>query len=122
MSDESTLLLRKLADPPVVERRRAERRNCNLVGSCWPLGDATSLPSRAAILNLSAGGIGLQTKRRSTPGTYMFVEMRCAVDGISRTFVVRVVHAQKVQAGGGWMMGCAFTNGLSDGDLEAYLS
>src|SRR5205823_5684310 len=75
---------------------------------CWWLG---------RVRDLSAGGIGLVLRRPFEPGVTLTIELEGSGEGPPPLLVARVVHLE-AGAGGGWVIGCAFANPLSDKDLH----
>jgi hypothetical protein len=55
------------------------------------------------------------------PGTELVVELRDAAGELRRTVELRVVHATAVLVDGidCWLLGCAFSQALSDAEFQA---
>lgn len=81
---------------------------------------AEHAPGRARIVNISAGGVALQTKQDFERGTLLNLELR-GLDGQPlQPRLARVVHATR-QGEGDYMLGCTFVRELSDADLQALM-
>lgn len=70
--------------------------------------------------DVSASGIGLLIPQRFEPDTVLTLELENRRQNLSRTVQVRVVHAVQ-QSGGLWLLGCVFTEELTNPDLVALL-
>lgn len=82
---------------------------------------AEHAPGRARIVNISAGGVALQTKHDFERGTLLNLELR-GLDGQPlQPRLARVVHASR-QDDGDFMLGCTFVRELSDADLRTLMT
>jgi hypothetical protein len=75
---------------------------------------------QARVLNISAGGIGLATKRFCEPGTPLRLELIDAAGRTSRPIQARVIHST-FQATDSWTTGCSFDTPLSEEDVESLM-
>ncbi len=75
---------------------------------------------QARVLNISAGGIGLATKRFCEPGTPLRLEFIDAAGRTSRPIQARVVHST-FQATDSWTTGCSFDTPLTEEDVASLL-
>jgi len=100
------------------ERRAWVRYSCDLDTACRPLGGARGLQWPGEVRNLSAGGIALRLERRFEPGTVLAMDVQGRDESILRTLFARVMHVM-LQNDDSWLLGCAFTNPLSEEDLKA---
>src|SRR5262249_44027747 len=103
------------------ERRASIRYPCSeesfsVDNSCRPLTTRKSDAWSASVRDLSTGGVGIVVNRRFEPGTLLSVELQDAEQTINRNLLVRVVRVIS-EGEGRWLLGCAFTNKLSDADL-----
>ena len=72
----------------------------------------------ANIRDISSCGLSLHVLRRWEPGTFLATEpMILPADAPSEFPRCRVVHAVKASEGGGWLLGCEFTQPLTEGQL-----
>jgi hypothetical protein len=72
------------------------------------------------VLNISAGGVGIVTKRFCEPGTPLRLELIDASGRTSRPIQARVVHST-YHGVDNWTTGCAFDTPLSEEDVAALL-
>jgi hypothetical protein len=91
-----------------------------LESTCQPLSTARGLQWTAKILNISRGGVALLLGRRFEMGTLLAIEVPKTKTQNSLTFLARVVHVSGKPAGT-WQVGCAFTQEISEDDLQALL-
>jgi hypothetical protein len=107
-----------------VERRKSVRYDCSQQAFCQPIlserPEQHELSWLGEVLNVSAGGIGLSLSRRFQPGTVLFVELPCKLNGQVRVLPAQVVHITFLGKGS-WQTGCRFLNGLSDEEAAALL-
>jgi hypothetical protein len=73
----------------------------------------------ATVCDLSKTGIGLVVSRRFEAGTLLAVELQSSTDSGGRKLLAHVRHA--VERPDGWLLGCAFTQELTDQELAALL-
>ena len=113
------------AVPPAPGQRPAERRTwvrhaCDLVVSCHPYisGKETLWSGRA--LDISRGGIRIETDRPFELWAAMILRIRNPGAGISLTSLARVLHLDELEAGK-WLVGYCFARPVSDEDLQALL-
>lgn len=101
------------------ERRAAVRYSCNRETTCRSITASTDISWPAEVLDISRGGLGLLLDRRFEQGTLLDVDVQTANPHSARTLLVRVVNVRK-QGVGQWILGCAFADELSDGELWAF--
>ena len=102
------------------ERRAWVRYPCDLDSACQPLAGARGLQWPGKVRNLSAGGIAVRLARRFEAGTVLAIDVQGRDEGVLHTVLARVIHVM-LQDDGSWLLGCAFTNPLSEDDLQALL-
>jgi hypothetical protein len=120
-SHEFTLSSRLSGRHPRFERRSTVRYPCHVETYCQPAsGRDDELWWRGEIRNVSGGGIGLILTRGFEVGRYLEIELPLAVAGTNST-LVRVVYAAK-QSSGSWLVGCSFTQRLTDEQVQAILA
>jgi len=74
----------------------------------------------ANIRDISCNGLSLHVLRRWEPGTFLATEpMIAPADSPSEFPQCRVVHAVKASEGGGWVLGCEFSQQLNEDQLAA---
>src|SRR5262249_22129791 len=81
-------------------------------------GEAERWP--ATVLNISASGIGLRAGRDFPVNALLSLELSDFGAEPARTVLARVVHATP-QGDQEWMIGCAFTDALTDDELQKLL-
>jgi hypothetical protein len=101
--------------PRGTECRAWVRFSCDLATSCAPAGSDEAWPAR--IVNVAPCGLGLVVPGQVGQGTVLVLDVPGARSGQSRRVLVRVVQAA-AQEEGGWLLGCEFTEQLSDEDLQ----
>jgi hypothetical protein len=101
------------------ERRQAPRFPSDLETLCRPLvGQCnTSWPGR--VLDISRNGLALVLHRRFEPGALLTMELEDHGRSIRRSIFARVMHIRPYEAGG-WRLGCAFAEELSEEELRAF--
>jgi hypothetical protein len=109
------------AKPSGAERRASVRYPCSEENfssdnSCRPITARKNEAWAATVRDLSTGGVGIVVNRRFEPGTLLSVELQDSEQTVNRNLLVRVVRVLE-QGEGRWLLGCAFTNKLSDADL-----
>ncbi len=102
------------------ERRAWVRYPCDLDSACQPLAGARGLQWPGKVRNLSGGGIALRLARRFEAGTVLAIDVQGRDERIVQTLLARVIHVL-LQNDGSWLLGCSFTNPLSESDLKALL-
>src|SRR6266849_6517258 len=70
----------------------------------------------ARILDISTTGIGVILRQKFPSGTMLTVELQNSAGDVSRTLQTHVVHTTP-HPEGGWVLGCAFDNPLTEEDL-----
>jgi hypothetical protein len=76
----------------------------------------------ANIRDVSSSGLSLHVLRRWEPGTFLATEpMIAPADAPSEFPQCRVIHAVKATEGGGWILGCEFSQPLHEDQLVALL-
>ncbi|HXG11215.1 MAG TPA: PilZ domain-containing protein [Gemmataceae bacterium] len=111
------------------DRRVWVRYPCNALVSCQPAADDTE-NLLARVINVSRGGIGLLVDRELEPGRFLGVELPAPSPfplsssggrgGESGSRVLAYVLHVTPLSGGQWAAGCAFSDELSDADLQAF--
>jgi serine/threonine protein kinase len=109
----------QVCQPANANRRASVRCRCSTRTS-WRLLGQQRDESQAHILDVSNHGIGLVNAHCLKPGTILVVTPEGRPEGVSRPFLVRVVHSRQ-QTGGEWLHGCRFTRALDAEDLKAWL-
>ncbi len=110
-------MLSNVAQGEAPERREAVRSACE-EECCWHLHAEEPRPAR--IQDVSACGISLLLTDQLEPGTILNVELRQS-DRRPLRKPARVVHVQPAESTHEWLVGCAFTDQLVHGELEALL-
>jgi hypothetical protein len=104
------------------DRRLTERHSCALEAFFRPLGTGGAwLWWLATVRDVSVKGIGLTVTCRVEAGTLLSVELQNADETFRRTLLVRVVYVLPHEERTGWSVGAAFTQRLTDGELQALL-
>ncbi len=104
----------------MVERRAAERHECNIQTEGCQLGSLGSKSWAATVKNISATGVALILRHRVKPGTVLVIKFQSGNLNLSRPIPIRVMHVQP-QAEGAWLHGCAFVRKLREEDLHSLL-
>jgi hypothetical protein len=105
-------------ESPRAERRASARHPSKQGGLCGPVEGEERFRWFATVQDISAGGIRVLLDRRFESGTILAIELGATADGPSRSLEARVVHVKQT-AGKKWMVGCAFTTPLNEGELQA---
>lgn len=100
------------------ERRASVRHQSTAKGSCHTLNASRETSWDAVVRDISAEGIGLMLGRRFEPGVLLSIELPDNSDGQPRLLLARVVHAT-TRSEGGWLIGCALLNPLTDDEVQA---
>ena len=103
-----------------VERRAWVRFPCDLGTACQPVAGTRGLQWPGKIINLSRGGAAVTLTRRFEVGTALAIDVQSPAGETLGTVLARVAHVS-LQDDGSWLLGCAFTNPLSEEDLKALL-
>ena len=74
----------------------------------------------ARVREVSQSGIGLIFSNHIAPNTLLLIELRTEPGRFAHGVLARVVHAEP-QAENGWLVGCAFIDGLSLNEMQALL-
>lgn len=111
--------------PAGAERRASVRYPCSADSfsadnSCRPITARRGEAWAATVRDLSTGGVGIVVNRRFEPGTLLSVELQDAEQTVNRILLVRVVRVS-ADENGRWLLGCAFTSKLTDGELLALM-
>ena len=107
------------AEIEALERRIAERHDCNLLASCFI--DPTRELLWGSLRDISSVGMGVLMDRSLHPNTRMLVQMRSASEDRLVALAVRVTHSTADRPGK-WTVGCKFIGDLANADLRALLS
>jgi hypothetical protein len=115
----SKLPLERCQDSVTDNRRTSVRFPCPQQSArpAWAVID--NEPHGALIMNFSLGGVGLLLSKRIQPGT----PLRIRVGGRAENptpLAARVIHAT-AREDGFWVLGCAFEERLSVGELRTFL-
>jgi hypothetical protein len=74
------------------------------------------------VLNVSASGVGLETKERIDAGVLLSVDLLDNQNTVRQTMLACVVHVTRSPAGSDeWALGCNFIRSLSEEDLNGLL-
>jgi hypothetical protein len=73
----------------------------------------------ARVRDLSIFGIGLRTDESVELSALLEIELRSPRQSTVRTVFARVVHVEPITAGG-WLVGCAFVEELSENDMRLF--
>jgi hypothetical protein len=105
--------------PPAPERRRCARHPCPVPATVlYALPPSYRLDS-GRLRDLSASGVGLLLDGAPEPGAVLFLHWPAwAPSGIG-TRLARVAHVRQ-EAGGGYLVGCALTPPLSEGEVDSF--
>ena len=74
----------------------------------------------ARLRDIAAHGVGLLLDRGFAPGPVLQVTLLDPAKNLSRAVLVMVMHGRR-QKEGNWLIGCAFTDELTDKELKALL-
>jgi hypothetical protein len=110
----------KRSNPPPPERRRAERRDLPRVFRCKVTARGGVLGPSAAILDLSAQGVGLLIARSLEVGAT--VHLRFTHAGTPPLAVPARVAYCTGGDNGRWLLGCEFDRPLTGAQLDALLA
>ena len=101
-----------------VDNRRAYVRfPCELDGSLSPITGNRGQQWTGKVRDISQGGMGIALSRRFELGTLLSVEIQEADGRSSGSLLARVVHVTP-HSGGGWLIGCCFTNELGEDEVK----
>jgi hypothetical protein len=103
-----------------VERRAAERHECNVQTEGYQLGQLGSKSWVATVTNISTTGVALLLRHRVKPGTVLVIKLQSGNLNLSRPIPIRVMHIQP-HSEGTWLHGCAFVRKLREEDLHSLL-
>jgi hypothetical protein len=124
MSNPKELDGPKVETPAGRERRVRVRYPAARESMCQPgEGRLDQVWWLARITDMSTTGIALvlgQVRQRFPAGTMLTVELQNWSGDTSRTLPTRVIHMTP-HPDGGWIMGCAFVNPLSEEELKTFL-
>jgi hypothetical protein len=103
-----------------MERRAWIRFACDLEVTCRSAGPIRDVGWPGKVANISAGGLGLLLPHRFERGIELAIEIMKGT-GIRRTVIARVAHVTPVLTSGNpvWLIGCAFAEPLTEGELKA---
>jgi hypothetical protein len=109
--------------PSTFERRAFVRYLSDRQVACRSAGPLRDGGWIAKVANISRTGVGLLMHHCFRRGSCLSVELQSQNGGFRRTVSMRVIHARAVVIGctAGWLLGCAFTEHLTDEDLTALL-
>jgi hypothetical protein len=114
---EFTLLRKQIMG---IKRRKLERFRCPIAAMGKLHFPTTGDKLEVWVKNLSKGGIGITLSQPLDSGTEVIVSLKS--DDLKITFQRKstVVHSTQ-EVDGSWRIGCAFSNELSDDELDALL-
>jgi len=119
-----TSLRRRLADTATMDRRAWLRYafdpDAPLTASATRASVETKSMWLASIRDISVDGIGLFLHRHFAQGEMITIGLTNAAKTFGRKISARVAHST-LQPGGGWLVGCAFSEPLSESDLDRLL-
>jgi hypothetical protein len=123
MDDTQTHLHNPIVKAPMLERRAWVRYASSCEVACQSVGALKDAGWPGKVLDVSLGGIGLLLRHRFPPGAPLVVELKKANSQFHRTVSVRVMHSRPVIAEGDhcWLVGCAFSQPLSEKELQELL-
>jgi hypothetical protein len=104
----------------MLERRSAERHECNVQTEGYQLGSHSNKTWVATVTNISATGVALMLRHRVKSGTVLVIKFQSGNLNLSRPIPVRVMHVQP-QGEGTWLHGCAFVRKVREEDLQSLL-
>jgi hypothetical protein len=121
MSEPETNREHEASASQLGERRVFVRMASDLAVTCRPLGRFRDAGWAGTARDISQGGVGLVMRHRFRPGTALTVEIRGPTGALMSTVRVRVVHASAVVVDGDpcWLVGCAFSQPVSDEEFRA---
>src|SRR5262245_24839417 len=98
-------------------RRLLPRRDCRLTATCHPAPEGDSL-GPAIVGDVSAIGVAIRIGYPVEPETLLYLNLDG--DGVepSHRLLIEVVRAES-EAGGLWLLGCAFSPTLTPSELNA---
>jgi hypothetical protein len=99
------------------EQRGWIRYDCALKAECQIASDPEKKIYPVEVVNISAGGIGLQVHQPVEAGTLLSLKLASTNSHQERTILACVVHV--VPREGTWQLGCNFIRELNEADLEA---
>lgn len=106
-------------EPTGTERRAKARYALNVPAAfCHPIAEVGNDDcwTGARIQDVSASGIGLVLTHPVEPEVLLAIDLQ----GVSRLLLAHVAHATP-RTEGGWLVGCALINPLSEEELQALL-
>ena len=101
-----------------VERRGAERFQCELKPSWRILGTQAGESWGGSVHDISKTGISLRLRCWIKPGTVLVVRLHGCGERYSRPLPLRVMHATTAGSDGDWIIGGMFVRPLSDDDIR----
>ena len=104
----------------VIERRATVRHPCHLKSTCHPLSADQKAEWPGLVVNISQGGVGLVVDEPFKAKSVLIIGLESRDGRLKKSMLARVVHCRK-QSSGQWLIGCAFTEGLTEGDLASLL-
>jgi hypothetical protein len=120
MSDQKTVLEPEFTKQITeLERRLAERHDCEVLASCFL--DPTREHLWATVRDVSRSGIGILTGSELQLGTRMLLHLQGTSLHTSLILAARVVRVKKAPSGK-WLSGCKFIGDLKDKELRGFLN
>ncbi len=121
MSDPSISGPSNSESQPEPDRRARVRFPSHLETLCQPgSGRLDYAWWMSKVSDISRSGIGLILRQKFTAGTVLAVEIQNSKGDVLRTLQATVVHATAWPEGG-WILGCAFVDPLTEQELQAVL-
>jgi c-di-GMP-binding flagellar brake protein YcgR len=106
--------------PAGPDRRNRERFSSGLKATYSVVTAPDPVNHEAAVLDISATGVGLAVDRATEAGTLLSVDLMNATGQVVRTILACVVHASS-WPDDRWALGCNFIRQLNEEDLKALI-
>jgi hypothetical protein len=111
---------RSANETPDGNRRRERRFHFDKAPTVVFLAKPSYRPHEAGLRNVTNNGIALIAARRFLPGTQLAIRMPTTNPLLPEFRVAEVRHFAP-DAGGGWLLGCRFSRGLSPDEMLAWM-
>jgi hypothetical protein len=106
--------------PSKPENRAWKRFGCQVQATCTLVSTPGAPGWPAQVVNISAGGIGLEVTQPVESGALLSLNLSSLGGTGARTILACVVHVIS-RTSGEWVLGCNFIHELSEADLNALL-
>jgi hypothetical protein len=103
-----------------VNRRVSIRKPPSPVASTQVADGISFRYRRALIRDLSASGIGLITRQEFPIGTHILIQIKNEILDVTYDLLAKVVHVSEKRKDQ-YILGCEFTRGLTQAELETML-